>query len=281
MLGNVLGDTVGSVYEFNNIYHKEFEFIGRDCYPTDDSICSVAVADWLLQKSDMAFTMRQWCQGYPSAGYGPMFRDWLENTDAGPYGSRGNGAPMRVGPIALWFKSAQAAYEAAVQATMITHNDPECYHAVKAVVALQRYAASGASMAELTRIAQQFYGDAVLTSLDVLRNRQGPHFDPFAKGTTVQAIVCFLHSTGVEDTIRNCISIGGDCDTSACIAGGIAEAYYGFPDEWYEPLMQRVPVEMREVIFTYYAKRALKPMTLDRTLLEIPFIDNQRRMPGL
>lgn len=271
MFGNILGDVVGSVYEFSNIYTKDFPLFKCDSYPTDDSICSVAVADWLVNGGEIAQVMRQWCQGYPSANYGPMFRSWMEDNDAQPYGSRGNGAPMRVGATALWFEDAEQAYLAAQEVTNITHNDPECIHSVKAVVALQRYAAKGADMTTLRNVAHKFYGDAVLVDMETMRDRQGPHFDPLAKGTTIQAIVCFLNSTSLEDAIRNCVSIGGDCDTSACIAGGIAEAYYGFPDELIEPLMARVPVELRQVAIAYYANRAIKPITFDEAILGIPF----------
>lgn len=277
MFGNILGDVVGSVYEFKNIYHKDFAFLGYDNYPTDDTICSVAVADWLVNGGEIAHVMRQWCMGYPSASYGPMFRNWLDEDNAGPYGSKGNGAPMRVGATALWFDDAKEAYAAAEEVTNITHNDPDCIHSVRAVVALQRYAAKGADLDTLRDVAKKFYGDSVLVDMDTMRNRQGPHFDPLAKGTTIQAIVCFLNSTSLEDTIRNCISIGGDCDTSACIAGGIAEAYYDFPDKWLEPLMVRVPVEMREIALEYYQKRAVKPRTFDRKLLDIPFEDDAYR----
>lgn len=277
MFGNILGDTVGSVYEYNNIYTKDFPFIGTHNYPTDDTVCSVAIADWLLHGGDVARTMRQWCQGYPSANYGPMFRNWVEDESAEPYGSKGNGAPMRVGAVALWYAKAEDAYAAATDVTNITHNDPESIHAVKAVVAMQRYAAKGARMDELRKVATKFYGNDVLIDMDTLRNRQGPHFDPCSKGTAIQAIVCFLNSESVEDAIRNCVSIGGDCDTSACIAGGIAEAFYGFPEEWLEPLMARVPLEMRTIVINYYGQRAIKPIVFDAKLLRIPFVDEQSR----
>lgn len=271
MLGNILGDTVGSVYEFANIYTLDFPFLGSHNAPTDDTVCTVAVADWLIHGGDPATVMRQWCMGYPNANYGPLFRQWLESDKEPAYGSWGNGAPMRIGASALWFKTPRDAYLAADEMTNISHNHAESIHAARAVVAMQRHAWAGVSRSRLIQVAKTFYGDAVLQSVSTLRGRQGPHFDPGAKGTMVQALVCVLASGSVEEAIRNCVSIGGDCDTSACIAGGIAEAMFGFPDEWLAPLMERIPKDMRRIIVQWYAQRACSPIVLDPQLETVPF----------
>ena len=237
MLGAIIGDIVGSRFERHNIKTKEFELLTHRCHPTDDSVMSLAVAEAILDYRDgvrrdlrraFADCMQKYGRRYPDAGYGGSFSKWLEEDDPQPYNSWGNGSAMRVSPCGFAAGSLEEALELARVSAVVTHNHPEAIKGARAVAAAIRLALEGKSMPEIRdHITENYY--RIHFTLDEIRASY--RFDVSCQGSVPQALEAFFESTGFEDAIRNAVSIGGDSDTIAAITGGIAEAYYGIPEE--------------------------------------------------
>ena len=236
MLGALIGDIAGSRFEWHNIKTKDFELLtalGR-CRPTDDSIMSLAIAKAILNcKGDYTnldrqavSCMQELGRRYPHAGYGGKFYKWINADAPHPYNSLGNGAAMRVSPCGFAAFSLDEAISLARAVTKVTHNHPEGMKAAEATSAAIFLARSGKSMLEIRDYIEANYYKIDFT-LDSIRPTYS--FDVTCQGSVPQAFEAFFESTGFEDAIRNAISIGGDSDTIAAIAGGIAEAYYGIP----------------------------------------------------
>ena len=235
MLGALVGDISGSRFEWNNIKTKEFELLTHYCHPTDDSNMTLAIAQAILQsKGNMknladnaVASMRELGKKYPR-GYGGGFKRWILSTDPKPYNSWGNGSAMRVSPCAWAASSMEEALKMSDVVTEVTHNHPEGIKGARAVTAAIFMARQGASILEIRDHIHETYYPLDFT-LEQIRPTYS--FDVSCQGSVPQAIVAFLESTSFEDTIRNAISIGGDSDTIAAIAGSIAEAYYGIPSD--------------------------------------------------
>ena len=235
MLGAIIGDISGSRFEWNNIKTKEFELLTHYCHPTDDSNMTLAIAQAILQsKGNMknlaekaVASMRELGKKYPR-GYGGGFKRWILSTDPKPYNSWGNGSAMRVSPCAWAASSMEEALKMSDTVTEVTHNHPEGVKGARAVTAAIFMARQGASILEIRDHIHETYYPLDFT-LDQIRPSY--EFDVSCQGSVPQAIEAFLESTSFEDTIRNAISIGGDSDTIAAIAGSIAEAYYGIPSD--------------------------------------------------
>ena len=233
MLGAIIGDIVGSIYEWNPIKTKEFEFLNSRCFFTDDSVCTVAVADILLHDLPPAETMQKWCRQYPGKGYGGMFRKWIHAEPPEPYNSYGNGAAMRVSPAAFLNRdNLRSALSAADKVTAITHNHPEGMKGARATTHAIWLAFRGESPANIRQVITSEYDYDLTQTVDEIRPDYS--FDVTCQGTVPQAITCALESENFEDAVRNAISIGGDADTLGAIAGPIAEALHGIPDEFIE-----------------------------------------------
>ncbi|MCD7730882.1 MAG: ADP-ribosylglycohydrolase family protein [Oscillospiraceae bacterium] len=236
MLGAIIGDIVGSRFECNNYRAKDFELFTDKCSPTDDSIMSLAVAKAILNSkpdhsdlSDAAVRyMQQLGRLYPNSGYGMMFRSWLMKRAPQPYGSFGNGAAMRVSAVGFAAQSLADAKIMSDMVTKVTHNHPEGIKGAEAAAVAVFMAHSGKSALEICDVIDKEYYPMDFT-LDEIRGTY--MFNSSCQGTVPQALMAFFESTGFEDAIRNAISIGGDSDTLAAITGGIAEAYYGIPDD--------------------------------------------------
>ena len=234
MLGAIIGDIVGSRFEWNNIKSKEFEFLTYKCSPTDDSIMSLAVAKAILKSkpdhSDLSQMtvryMQQLGNLYPDAGYGGMFRKWLKDRKPQPYKSYGNGAAMRVSAAGFAAKDITDAKIMSRMVTAVTHNHPEGIKGAEATVVAIIMARSGKSMLEIRDVIDKEYYSMNFT-LDSIRANY--KFNETCQETVPQALMAFFESSSFEDAIRNAISIGGDSDTIAAICGGVAEAYYGIP----------------------------------------------------
>lgn len=235
MLGAIIGDIAGSRFEWHNIKTKEFELLvdGR-CRPTDDSIMTLAVAKAIvdsrqdraqLEKYAIYNIQRLGCE-YPNAGYGGKFYRWIYAVDPRPYNSFGNGAAMRVSPCGFATATIDEAVSLARAVTGVTHNHPEGMKAAEAVSSAIFLARCGKSMREIRDFIEGRYYTIDFT-LDEIRPSYS--FDVTCQGSVPQAFEAFFESSGFEDAIRNAISIGGDSDTIAAIAGGMAEAYYGIP----------------------------------------------------
>ncbi len=246
MIGAVIGDIIGSRFEFYNNRSKEFSLFTTRCFPTDDSIMTLALAKAIMETSklqppsdagysDAFFTLLsgmsvKWMQNigrkYPRCGYGGGFKRWMFSENPIPYNSYGNGAAMRVSPAGFAAGSLEEAERLAETITAVTHNHPEGIKGAKATAAAIWLARSGASMAEIREhVVSNFY--PLNFTIDEIRPTY--RFDVSCQGTVPQAIESFLESTSFEDAIRVAISLGGDSDTMAAITGAIAEAYYDIP----------------------------------------------------
>ena len=232
MIGAIIGDVVGSRYEFDNIKTKRFPLFSEMCMFTDDSVMTAAVANALLQsmeekrpfKDTVTEQMRFFGRKYPHAGYGRRFFGWLEDEDPKPYNSLGNGSAMRVSPCGLVAKTLDEALELARLSAEPTHDHPEGIKGAQAVAAAIYLARTGKSKEEIRDcIEESFY--TLDFTLDEIRPTYS--FNETCPGSVPQAIEAFLESEDFEDAIRNAVSIGGDSDTIAAIAGSIAWSYYG------------------------------------------------------
>lgn len=237
LFGALGGDIAGSPYEFNNHLDKDFDLLGEGCFFTDDSVLTVACADAILSASsdvsggsspDYAGAFHRWGRDYPGRGYGGFFRNWLVSENPQPYDSYGNGSAMRVSPVGFVFDSWDEVMRQAKASAECTHNHPEGIKGAQATAGAIYLARTGCSKEEIRqRIGETFDYDLSQTP-DELRPYYR-HLEEawFCQGTVPQAICCFLASDSYEDTLRTAISIGGDSDTLAAIAGSIALAHYG------------------------------------------------------
>ncbi|MDR3155433.1 MAG: ADP-ribosylglycohydrolase family protein [Deltaproteobacteria bacterium] len=246
MIGAIIGDIVGSRFEFNNRRSKEFRLFAEGCYATDDSVLTLAVGKALMKAgkaapregpgrgagfyealSDLTVkNMRDIGRRYPDRGYGGMFARWLFSRSPKPYRSYGNGAAMRVSPAGLASADEQDAMLLAEAVTRVTHDHPEGIKGAQAVALAIHMARTGASQGEIrVRISREFY--PLDFTIDAIRDSYV--FNETCQETVPQAVECFLESNSFEDAIRTAVSLGGDSDTVAAICGSIAEAYYGVP----------------------------------------------------
>lgn len=245
MLGAITGDIVGSIYEHRPIKTKKFPFFGDGCTFTDDSVCTIAVADCLMHTGDFAEYLRRYVRRYPSRGYGGMFLEWAL-TEKGPYDSWGNGSAMRVSPVAYVARDEQELLDLAERSSSVTHNHPDAVAGAQAAVLTMWMAKAGADAYTIRReIADRFEYD-LSQSVDEIRPWYS--FDVSSAGTVPQAITCALEGTDYEDAVRNAISIGGDADTLACITGGIAEVMFGLPDEIAKTARTNLSDDLTEVV---------------------------------
>ncbi|MGO8671943.1 MAG: ADP-ribosylglycohydrolase family protein [Capsulimonadaceae bacterium] len=230
MLGAIAGDILGSIYEFNNIKTADFPLFDPRCTYTDDTVLTVAVASVLLGGSGgnpdaYVDAFHEWYRNYPLAGYGGGFQEWARSELREPYGSWGNGSAMRVSPVAWACDSLDDALQEATVCAGVTHDHPEGIRGAQAVAAAVFLARQGESKPSIRRWLDRLTHYDLETTLDAIRPSY--RFDVSCQGSVPPAIIAFLESTGYEDAVRKAISLGGDSDTIACIAGAIAEAAYG------------------------------------------------------
>jgi len=237
MLGAIIGDIAGSRFEWNNIKTKNFELLSRKhCYPTDDTVMSLAVAKAILScgrdysklSENAVRYMQQLGRKYPDAGYGSRFQSWIESDDPKPYNSYGNGSAMRVSACGFAAGSLEEAAELSAEVTKVTHSHPEGMKGAEATAAAVYLARTGRTVTEIKEYIDRHYY-RIDFRLDEIRGSY--RTDISCQGSVPQALEAFYESEDFEDTIRNAISIGGDSDTIAAIAGGIAEAHYGIPSD--------------------------------------------------
>lgn len=232
MLGAIIGDIVGSVYEWNNIKTKEFPLFRPDCFFTDDTIMTLAVAEGMLRggrAEDFIRSMKTYGRLYPEADYGARFSLWLSGEDSSPYNSWGNGSAMRVASIGWLCSSLKETEHYAAVSAAVTHDHPEGIKGAQATAAAIYLARSGSSQAQIKAYIRDTYGYDLERSLDQIRPVY--RFNESCMETVPEAIIAFLEGRDFEDAIRNAISLGGDSDTLAAITGGIAEAAWGIPSD--------------------------------------------------
>lgn len=257
MIGAIIGDMIGSPYEFGSEKRKDFLLFAPNCCPTDDSIMTIAVGLACVEsdcgneaqfKRVLTQRMRQLGRLYPNAGFGDLFYQWLMDDDASSYGSYSNGSAMRVSPTAWVAGSLQDAERLAKWSAEITHDHPEGIRGAQAVAAAIYLARTGADKEQIRRYISENYYDLDFT-LDQIRPAYCPELS--CEGSVPQAIVCFLEAEDYEDAVRNAISLGGDGDTQAAIAGSIAEAFFGIPEELQEEAMEYLDDTLKEYLWAY------------------------------
>jgi ADP-ribosylglycohydrolase len=241
------GDIIGSVHEGTVRKVKDFPLFIPQSRFTDDTVLTVAVASAVRNREDYASAVRRWGRQYPHAGYGGWFYKWLMKDDAAPYNSFGNGSAMRVAAIGWAFDDLETVLEEARRSAEITHNHPEGVKGAQAVAAAILHARNGEAKDQIAALLSERFGYNCTMALSELRQHSG--FDVTCQGTVPAAAVAFLESTDFEDTIRNAVSLGGDADTLACIAGSIAEAYYGVvPDAIQLEVLRRLDAPLRSEV---------------------------------
>jgi len=247
MLGAIAGDIIGSAWEAKGEKRLDFPLFDKFSRFTDDTVMTVAIAHALLDDRDYAEAMREYGMRYPFAGYGLQFSRWLADQRMGPYGSYGNGGAMRVSPVAWAMHSIDAVLEEAARSAAPTHNHPEGTKGAQAIALAVFLARTAAEKEEIRReIASRFHYD-LSRSVDDIRLRYLP--DVTAAGSVPESIISFLDADSFEAAVRNAVSLGGDTDTMACMAGAIAEAYFGgVPAPIVREVENRLPAEFQRVI---------------------------------
>jgi len=230
MLGAIIGDIVGSIYEWKNIKIKEFELFGQGCHFTDDTVMTLAIAKGIMaggNHQDFIDAMKELGRYYPKAGYGGAFRRWLVSDLALPYNSWGNGSAMRVSAVAWAYELLIDVELMAKVSAEVTHNHPEGIKGAQATAACIWMASHQYSKVEIKEYISDKYGYDLNRTLNDIR--QVYVFNESCQATVPEAIIAFLESNDFEDAIRNAISLGGDSDTLAAITGSIAQGAYGIP----------------------------------------------------
>jgi ADP-ribosyl-[dinitrogen reductase] hydrolase len=253
MLGAIIGDIVGSVYEWDNIKTTDFPFFRKDCTFTDDSVLTAATAKAILVSMDYTTVYQDFSRRYTGRGYGGNFSAWIYSDNPQPYNSWGNGSAMRVSPVGFAFETAEAVLKAAQQSAEVTHNHPEGIKGAQSTALAIFLARQGANKDDIRHeISKRFGYDLQRTLAEI---RPGYSFDVSCQGSVPEAIIAFLESEDYEDAIRKAISLGGDSDTIACITGGIAQAFYGpIPENIAKEGRRFLPDEFLNLIDQFEAK---------------------------
>lgn len=259
MIGAILGDMIGAPYEFDRGGKtKDFPLFIKASQFTDDTVMTIAVAEALMisgglsdEEIRMALidSMQRWGRRYPHAGYGIMFSKWLRDADPKPYNSFGNGSAMRVSAAGWLYDDLQNTRRMAALTAEVSHNHPEGIKGAEAVASAIFLAREGAGKEEIRTYILREFGYDLSRTCDEIR----PEYihNETCQYTVPEAITAFLEGQDFEDVIRTAVSLGGDCDTLTCIAGSIAEAFYGVPEELKEEAMQRLDPELRDVVTTF------------------------------
>ena len=252
MLGAIIGDIVGSRFEFNNYREKDFELFGPGCDFTDDSILTVATADAILNGRSYRDAYVDWGRRYPhpKGAYGATFSAWLMDGGKAPYWSFGNGAGMRVSPVGFAFDKELDVLREAERSAGVSHNHPEGIKGAQAIAISIYKIRKGYTKTALAEYLGKYYD--LSPTVDEIRETNV--FNETCQVTVPQAIICFLESKDFEDAIRNAISIGGDSDTIGAMTGALAEAYYGIPDKIQKIARAYLPDDMLRIVNQFYSK---------------------------
>ena len=255
MLGAIIGDIVGSRWEFDPTNDYNFEWLSKENGYTDDTICTVAVADALLHERDFGESIHNWCNRYPNpmGGYGGRFAQWVHSDNPQPYNSFGNGSAMRVSPVAHWYDDIDEVLDAAAATALPSHNHDEGIKGAQAVaLAIFKARQFGSNAPEhiddiLEECVRFSNYDINIRKEDVI-NR----FDETCQGTVPVALWTIGLSDSFEDAVRKAVSLGADADTLGAIVGSIAEAIWGIPENIKQEIMNYLPDEMKLVISEFY-----------------------------
>jgi ADP-ribosylglycohydrolase len=253
MLGAIAGDIIGSVYEGSPIKTTDFPLFSENSTFTDDTVLTIAVAECLLNQGSYTEYFQKWGRKYPDAGYGMTFSEWIHSDIPQPYDSWGNGSAMRVSPIAYAFETIEEVLEEAERSATVTHSHPEGITGARATTAAIFLARTGKNKREIKDyISRNFAYDLDRSIKNI---RPSYEFDVSCKGSVPEAIIAFMESENYEDAVRLAVSLGGDSDTQACIAGAIAEAYYKrIPEEIIVEAKKRLPEDFLGVLEGFMKK---------------------------
>jgi len=254
MLGAIAGDIIGSVYERNPVKNRNFNLFSSDSIFTDDTVLSVAVAKVLLsERQDYQKAFREFHQRYPHQGYGYGFTCWVQSDSNNPYYSYGNGSAMRVNPVGWAFDSLPEVLHEAEKSAIVTHNHNEGIKGAQAVAAAIFLARTGHSKASIKGYLSKAFQYDLDRTLDEIRPDYS--FNVSCQGSVPESIIAFLESNDYEEAVRNAISLGGDSDTMACIAGAIAEAFYKYIDTVIiAEVFERLPVDLSTITRQFTGK---------------------------
>jgi len=257
MLGAIAGDIIGSVHEGAGTKTTEFPlFVARSRF-TDDTVLTVAVADCLLDGGSYVDKFHEYTHAFPNRGYGAGFWRWVQYGAREPYNSWGNGSAMRVSPVAFAFQTVEEVLNEARASAEVTHNHPEGIRGAQAAAAATFLARQGASKKEIREFVQEQFGYNLNRTIADIRTTY--EFDVSCQGSVPEAITAFLEAEDYEDTIRLAISLGGDADTLACIAGGIAGAFYGgVPEPIANRAWELLDDRLRNVVTEFCTKFRIK-----------------------
>lgn len=271
MIGAILGDIIGSPYEFDmyNIKTKDFPLFKEESNFTDDTVMTIAVAEGLLKgygdldktKEAIIDSMHKYGDEYPDAGYGGNFGMWLYLKDRKPYNSFGNGSAMRVAAVGWLYDTIEQVDAFARASAEVTHNHPEGIKGAQATAVAIFMARKGENKETIKQVITEKYGYDLERTCDEIRPNY-KHVES-CQQTVPEAIIAFIEGESFEDVIRTAVSLGGDCDTLTAIAGSIAEAYYGVPESLREECFNRIPGKFRDVV------ENLKAFCKDRELMSL------------
>ena len=257
MIGAIIGDIVGSRFEFHNRLSKDFAFFHPDCDFTDDTVMTCAVAQALMDSREdfpdlpekTVAAMQRIGRQYPNCGYGAKFIRWMFTDNPLPYNSCGNGAAMRISPVGFLARDTEEAKKLSAAVTAVSHNHPEGIKGAEATAVAIVLARQGRTKDEIRKAMAEYYD--LGTTVEEYRNTWQGHGKEICQISVPQALTCFFEGEDFEDVIRNCISIGGDSDTIAAIAGGIAEAFYGVPEKHREKALQFLDPGLRDIVAAF------------------------------
>lgn len=286
MLGAIVGDIIGSIYEWNNIKTTNFPLLSTKCHFTDDTVMTLAIAKWLMEDAEhsqqgLVKCMQDLGRKYSNAGYGGRFRKWLASENPKPYHSFGNGSAMRVSPVALYATTLDEALELAKLSAEVTHNHREGIYGAQATAACIFMHRDKQSKEVIKAFITDKFGYNLNRRLSDIRPDY--HFDETCLGSVPIAILAFFEATSFEETIRLAISMGGDSDTLACIAGSIASAgkgkEYAIAPEIEEFCLEKLSPELREILvdFERFLKKCDDKKHFNKEYYEITLLTNLHR----
>lgn len=257
MIGAIIGDIVGSRFEFGPAPKEGFELFTDECSYTDDTICTIAIADAVLNGKSYKDALVEWCRKYPNpmGGYGSRFLDWIESDDHKPNNSYGNGSAMRVSSIGWLFNDWEEVVAEAKKSAEVSHNHPEGIRGAQCVAEVicwlrhMRFTKS-----DIEAEVGKFYGYEIPPLKDIMLIGSEGHFDGSCQETVPAALRCFIDSNDFEEAIRLAVLCDGDTDTKAAITGSIAEAFYGAPDNLVDKALTYLPKDMKKILWQFYQK---------------------------
>ena len=262
MYGAIIGDMIGVPYEFHATKKKDFPLFAKDSRYSDDSVMTLAVADALLHtesmeescyKNEIVRSLIRWGREYDHAGYGPRFKQWLRSDMPVPYGSWGNGSAMRVSPVGWLYDSLEETRKVARWTAEVTHNHEEGIKGAESVASAIFLARNGKTKKEIKNYIESEFGYNLSKTCEEIRPDY--KFEVSCQKSVPEAIIAFLDSGSFEDAVRNAVSLGGDADTQACIAGAIAEAYYGVPESLKKECEKRLDFAQKMVLIHFEQRK--------------------------